>query len=126
MEYSPRVLELLEHPVNSGELPTANATGIAGGLEGGDQCIIQLRLERDVVKAARFQCKGCPGAIACASAATSLALGKTLDEADEVKEEAILEYLGGLPEEKQHCASHAVEALRAAIWNYVFTSGKEG
>ena len=123
MEYSPRVLELLEHPVNAGTLPEASATGIAGNVEGSDQCVIQLLIEDDVVKDARFRCKGCPAAIACASAATSLAIGKSLDEADEVSEEAILEFLGGLPEEKEHCAWHAVEALRSAIWNYVFAAG---
>lgn len=126
MEYSPRVLELLERPVNAGELPDADATGVAGNVEGSEQCIIQLRIENDVIVAAGFLCKGCPGAIASTSAAALLAVGKSLDEADEITEEAILEYLGGLPEEKQHCASHAVEALRAAIWNYVFAPKERG
>jgi NifU-like protein involved in Fe-S cluster formation len=126
MEYSPRVLELLERPANAGELPNADATGVVGKVEDSEQCIIQLRIENDVILAAGFLCKGCPGAIASTSAAASLAVGKSLDEADEVTEEAILEYLGGLPEDKQHCASHAVEALRAAIWDYVFAPKERG
>ncbi|MCF8082582.1 MAG: iron-sulfur cluster assembly scaffold protein, partial [Deltaproteobacteria bacterium] len=75
--------------------------------------------EQDRVKAASFQTDGCGSSSVCGSFAAEMALGKTPDELVDVTGEAILQKLGGLPEEDQHCAFLAGETLQEALHNYM-------
>jgi len=75
--------------------------------------------EQDRVKAASFQTDGCGSSSVCGSFAAEMALGKTPDELVEVTGEAILQKLGGLPEEDQHCAFLAGETLQEALHNHM-------
>ena len=85
----------------------------------GDTMQIFLRFENDRVIEATFQTDGCGSSTVCGSFAAELALGKNPDELAEVAGETILEILGDLPEEDQHCAYLAAEALQAALDNYM-------
>jgi len=84
----------------------------------GDTMEIFLRLKKGKVSEASFQTDGCGPSIVCGSLAAELALGKKPDEIREITNETILEALGGLPEESQHCALLAANTLREAIDRY--------
>ena len=85
----------------------------------GDTMKIFLKFENDRVKEATFQTNGCGSSIVCGSFAAELALGKSPDELMEISGETILEVLGGLPDEDQHCAFLAAETLQEALRDYM-------
>ncbi|MFO7987145.1 MAG: iron-sulfur cluster assembly scaffold protein [Desulfatiglandaceae bacterium] len=84
-----------------------------------DTMEIFLRFEDGRVAEASFQTDGCGSSAVCGSFAAEMALGKTPDELVEVTGEAILQKLGGLPEEDQHCAFLAGETLQEALHDYM-------
>ncbi len=100
-------------PRNVGVLE-GGARGEATNTDCGDTVLLTLRAEGERVAEARFQSTGCAGALACCSAVTEILQGLTLAEARELSAQAILDFLGGLPEEKHGCARMAAEAARAA------------
>ncbi len=122
LEYSKRVLELFADPPKAGKLENPSSRGLAGQPGASDYCYIDLAIEAERIVKARFRCEGCPAAIACASAACQLAEGLDLDGANELTPEQIIDFVGGLPEEKEHCAELALDALQDALWRYVFQS----
>ena len=85
----------------------------------GDTMEIFLRFEEDKVKEATFRTDGCGSSTICGSFAAELAQGKTPDEVTEISGEAILNVLGGLPEEDRHCAFLAAETLQTALDDYM-------
>ena len=84
----------------------------------GDTMEIFLRFEKGKVSEASFQTDGCGPSIVCGSLAAELALEKKPDEVRKITNEKILETIGGLPEESQHCALLAANTLREAVDNY--------
>ena len=84
-----------------------------------DTMEIFLRFEKDRVVEASFQTDGCGSSAVCGSFAAEMAIGKTADEILDVTGEAILDRLGGLPKEEDHCAFLAGETLQEAINNYM-------
>lgn len=93
----------------------------------GESMEIYLKIEGDAVAAASFFTDGCGASIACGSLAADLAHGKSLEEAASISGDAILEKLGGLPEDHRHCAQLAAETLQAAVHNHLInSSGKSG
>ncbi|MBT6046471.1 MAG: iron-sulfur cluster assembly scaffold protein, partial [Candidatus Scalindua sp.] len=72
----------------------------------------------DKIVEAKFKTFGCGAAIATSSMSTEMIVGKTLDEALEVTNEAVAEALDGLPPNKMHCSVLAQEAIEAAIKDY--------
>jgi nitrogen fixation NifU-like protein len=91
----------------------------------GDTMEIFLRFERDKVKKATFQTDGCGSSTICGSFAAELARGKTPDEVTEITGEAILNVLGGLPEEDRHCAFLAADTLHEALDDYMRKQRKQ-
>ena len=74
--------------------------------------------ENGIITEAKFKTFGCGAAVATSSMATELVKGKTIQEALEVTNRAVMEALGGLPPVKVHCSLLAEEAIHAALWDY--------
>ena len=111
------------HPRNVGEMPEANAVGQVGNQKCGDIMKMMLKIENDVIVDAKFQTFGCGAAVATSSMATELVKGKTVQEALQLTNKAVMEALDGLPPVKVHCSVLAEEAIRAALIDYYKRQG---
>ncbi|MGD8984339.1 MAG: iron-sulfur cluster assembly scaffold protein [Desulfobacteraceae bacterium] len=92
----------------------------------GDTMEIFLKFENHRVKESSFQSDGCGSSIVCGSFAAEMSLGKNPDELLEITGEVLLEKLGKLPKEDEHCASLAAETLQEALNDYMIRVSKRG
>lgn len=113
--YSEQLLDHFQNPRNSGELPGASATAETENPVCGDVIRLSLNVQNGRIAEIRFKAKGCVPAIACSSAITELALGKTPAEAFELTPKQVKEAVGGLPPASNHAAELAIDVLRAAL-----------
>ena len=118
MEYTEQVMDHFMNPRNMGEMEDASGVGTVGNAKCGDIMRIYIKVENDVITDVSFKTFGCGAAIATSSKATELVKGKTIDEALQITNKAVMEALGGLPPVKVHCSVLAEEALHAAIQDY--------
>ena len=118
--YSEKVMDHFQHPRNMGEIENASGVGTVGNAKCGDIMRIYLDIDEDtkVIKDCKFKTFGCGAAVATSSMATELVIGKTIYEAMEVTNKAVMEALDGLPPVKIHCSLLAEESIHAALWDY--------
>lgn len=125
--YTEKVLDHFEHPRNVGALDDANGVGMVGNAKCGDIMQMFLKVNDDgIIEDVGFKTFGCGAAIATSSMATELIKGKSIEEALQLSNSAVVEALEGLPPQKIHCSVLAEEAVRAAIADYYRKKGMEG
>ena len=122
MAYSERVIEHYEKPKNVGSLDGSDnnvGTGLVGAPECGDVMKLQIKVDSETneIIDAKFKTFGCGSAIASSSLATEWIKGKSIEEADSIKNVDIVEELS-LPPVKIHCSVLAEDAIKAAIKDY--------
>ena len=117
--YSEKVMDHFEHPRNMGEIENPSGVGTVGNAKCGD--IMRMFLDIDengIIQDVKFKTFGCGAAVATSSMATELVKGKSIQEALEVTNKAVMDALDGLPPVKVHCSLLAEEAIHAALWDY--------
>ena len=125
MLYSEKVMDHFSNPRNVGEIENASGVGTVGNAKCGDIMRMYLDIDEDtkIIKECKFKTFGCGAAVATSSMATELVKGKTIYEALEVTNKAVMEALDGLPPVKVHCSLLAEEAIHAALWDYAEKHG---
>jgi nitrogen fixation NifU-like protein len=121
MAYSDKVLDHYENPRNVGTMDK-DADNVGTGMVGAPACGDVMRLQiqvndQGVIEDAKFKTYGCGSAIASSSLLTEWVKGKTLDEAQQIKNSEIAEELA-LPPVKVHCSVLAEDAIKAAVKDY--------
>lgn len=120
MAYGAKVLDHYENPRNVGSFENSDeiGTGMVGAPACGDVMKLQIKVGADgVIEDAVFKTYGCGSAIASSSLLTEWVKGKTLDEAQAIKNTHIAEELA-LPPVKIHCSVLAEDAINAAVADY--------
>ena len=118
MIYSEKVMDHFAHPRNVGEIEDADGVGEVGNAKCGDIMKMYIKVNDGVITDVKFKTFGCGAAVATSSMATELVKGKTIQEALQVTNKAVMEALDGLPPVKVHCSLLAEEAIHAALWDY--------
>ncbi|MBE9560319.1 MAG: Fe-S cluster assembly scaffold IscU [Proteobacteria bacterium] len=125
MAYGEKVLDHYENPRNVGSFESADnvGTGMVGAPACGDVMKLQIKVsDEGVIEDAVFKTYGCGSAIASSSLLTEWVKGKTLDEAQAIKNTQIAEELA-LPPVKIHCSVLAEDAINAAVADYKQKNG---
>ena len=123
--YTEKVMDHFMNPRNVGEIENASGVGTVGNAKCGDIMRIYLDIDdNQVVRDAKFKTFGCGAAIATSSMATELIIGKTVQEALELTNNAVVEALDGLPPVKVHCSVLAEEAVKSAVADYYSKIGR--
>ena len=118
--YSEKVMDHFQHPRNMGEIENASGVGTVGNAKCGDIMRIYLDIDEDtkVIKDCKFKTFGCGAAVATSSMATELVIGKTIYEAMEVTNKAVMDALDGLPPVKIHCSLLAEASFNNHDYGY--------
>jgi nitrogen fixation NifU-like protein len=115
--YSSKAIEYYLKKVNVGRIENPSVhlayTGPCG-----DTMEVYLKIESNILKDAKFQAIGCAGAFSSGSALMEMVKEKTLEEAEKITEEDIINFLEGIPKQKIHCACLAKRTLQKAIKRY--------
>ena len=121
MAYSKEVNDHFDNPRNVGSLDKKDpsvGTGIVGAPACGDVMKLQLKINnKGIIEDAKFKTFGCGSAIASSSLVTEWVIGRTLEQAEKIKNTEIAKQLS-LPPVKIHCSVLAEDAIKAAIKNY--------
>ena len=125
LKYSDIVLDHYRNPRNVGEVRGTAAVAQVGDQSTGDVLKISMRIEDGRVADARFKAFGCTAAIAAGSMATTLLLGRSVDEARRLSNRDVVRALGGLPESKMECSVLAEQAIHEALDRHQETMERE-
>ena len=104
----------------------SDGRGQTGNIKCGDQMLMLLRINEDIITDVRWKTYGCASAIASTSMLSETIKGMSIKEAYQIKPEDLVEKLGGLPDYKIHCSVLGDKALRAAIDDYLSHRGRVG
>jgi nitrogen fixation protein NifU and related proteins len=122
MNYTKKVMNNFMKPKNMGIIKNPDGVGKIGNPQCGDIMEVYIKVNKKgkkrILKDIKFKTFGCAAAIATSSMVTQIAKGKTLEEAQKIKYDKVVEFLGGLPKIKLHCSMMATQALDRAIKNY--------
>ena len=123
--YSEKVMDHFQHPRNVGEIEDASGVGTVGNAKCGDimRMFLDIDDETHIIKECKFKTFGCGAAVATSSMATEMVKGKTIEEAMQITNKAVMEALDGLPPAKIHCSVLAEEAVKAAVKDYYDKNG---
>ena len=116
--YSQTTIDHAMNPRNLGDTEDADGFARVTG-SCGDALEIGLRVRNGTIAQATFMTGGCGTSIAAGSMVTELAKGRTIPEARRISQQDVLDALGGLPEESEHCALLAANTLKEAIRDYL-------
>jgi nitrogen fixation NifU-like protein len=117
--YTEVVMDHFRNPRNVGSIENADGVGQVGNPKCGDIMKIYLKINDDeIIEDVKFETFGCGSAIASSSMATELIKGKSIHEAVELSNKAVIEALGGLPPVKVHCSVLAEQAVKSALYDY--------
>src|SRR2546423_5029356 len=123
VSYSEIFKDHIAHPRNAGELSDANAIAEETNPVCGDRLRLSLRIDNGKIEAARFLAYGCAPTLACGSVLTEMIEGISVDDANKLTRNQIVNALGGLSPQKQHAAALAIETLQRALQS--FQTGKK-
>lgn len=123
MIYSEKVMDHFSNPRNVGEIENADGIGEVGNAKCGDIMKMYLKIDNGVIEDVKFKTFGCGAAIATSSMATELIKGKSVDEALQLTNKAVVEALDGLPPVKIHCSVLAEQAIKSALADYYTKQG---
>jgi nitrogen fixation NifU-like protein len=113
--YSAQLLDHFQNPRNVGDIPDADASVEIENPACGDILRLSLKINAGRISEIRFKAKGCVPSMACASALTELAAGKTTKEALAIEPASLIAAVGGVPQASAHAAQLALDALAAAL-----------
>jgi nitrogen fixation protein NifU and related proteins len=113
--YSPQLLDHFQNPRNAGDLDAPDVFAQVENPACGDVLRLSANVRDGRISEIRFKAKGCVPSIACGSAMTELARGKTIAEAKALRREELVQAVGGLPEASNHAAQLALEVLGLLI-----------
>ncbi len=122
--YNERVMKEFAEPKNVGFIEDADGVGKVGNASCGDIMEISLKIDNNIITDAKFRTFGCAAAIASSSVATQMVIGKSIDEALNIKNKDVVETLQGLPPQKIHCSVLAEEAIKKAVEDYQSKNNK--
>lgn len=117
--YTDKVMDHFSNPRNVGQIEHPNVVVKVGDPGCGDAVLIFLKIDNNIITDVKYKVYGCGAAIATTSMASTMVMGRSLDEALEVTDDTVAEALGGLPENKMHCSNLAATAIRAAVTRYL-------
>lgn len=114
MGFSEKAIAVLDQNLNIGAIdnPTVKAQHQGSC---GDIMILSMKVNNQIIEDAKYEYVGCAGLQSCASALTEIIKGKDINQAKSIEAEELVEYLGGIPENKFECAEIARDTLRKAI-----------
>jgi nitrogen fixation protein NifU and related proteins len=123
--YSEKVMDHFRNPRNVGDMENPDGVGHVGNPTCGDIMELYIKVKDGVITEAKFKTFGCGAAIATSSMVTEMVQGKTIAEALEISNRAVVEALDGLPSVKMHCSVLAEEALKSAVDDYLAKTSKK-
>lgn len=120
--YSAELLDHFQNPRNAGAVENPDSSVQLENPVCGDVLELTLRLENKLdnkldrrIADIRFRAKGCVPTMACGSALTELAKGKSVEEARKLSREELVRKVGGLPQASAHASHLAIDTLAALL-----------
>jgi len=122
--YNETVMDHFQNPRNVGEIADASGVGEVGNVVCGDILRVYIKVKDDRLEDVKYMTFGCGAAVASGSMMTTLAKGKTVEEAMQLTNKDVAQALGGLPPQKMHCSNLAADALHKAIEDWQQKNGQ--